>query len=167
MQIQVWIPIVTVCLGALLCAREAHAKDLAPPAQAGSSASPLRAFTAECVEGETHRYDGGSGVDALGEPIAQPRYGWSIERWGDLRISWTGGDSIQVGNLSAHVESAVDGILAASWAGDGPATNVYSLILDTSLGQAVYSQVQAVVTGKSRQIKVRSQNLRCKITHLH
>ncbi len=127
-------------------------------------ASEIVPFTAECVEGETHRYDGGNGKDMMGNKIQDPRYGWSTEKWGSLSISWSGGKTIIMGQLNAKVMLADGGVISAVWAGSNPlAQNIYSLVLDTILGQAVYSQVQATSLGENRSVKVRSENFYCKI----
>lgn len=131
---------------------------LVPSSHALSAQS---SFVAECKEGSTHRYDGGNGVDMNGVE-ANFAYGWSTEKWGGLRISWSGGETIKLGELEATVLSARDGVVSAAWAKDnGLAHNIYSFVIDTSLGQAVYSQVKASSLGKSRSVKVRSQDLKC------
>lgn len=127
------------------------------------AADTLTPFTAECVEGSTHRYDGGNGLDMAGGK-ADFDYGWSTEKWGGLKVSWDGGKVIKVGQLEASVLGSSNGVISAAWAGDnGLAHNIYSFVIDLPLGEAVYSQVQASPLGKSRSIKVRSQDLECVI----
>jgi hypothetical protein len=132
-------------------------------------ASELSPFSAECTEGETHRYDGGNAKDMFGNEGqgAKGFFGWKTEKWGGFSIDWSGGKTISIGNLSATVTHARNGIIAAVLHdGSALAVNVRSLVLDIFLGEAVFSQVQAAPLGESRQIKVRSQNLRCKVTPL-
>ena len=131
-------------------------------------ASEVMPFTAECIEGETHRYDGGNGKDMMGKKINDPRYGWSTEKWGDLSITWSGGKTIVMGQIIATVTNAKSGVISAVWSVVNElAVNLYSMVIDTSIGQVVYSQVQASYLGESRAIKVRSQNLACKIKWLY
>lgn len=134
--------------------------------------SPLYAktvapFKASCVEGETHRFDGGNGKDMMGEDIKNPEFGWMTEKWGGLNLSWSGEKTIVIGKLNATVLSSENGVVSAVWAGSAPAVNIYSMVLDTLIGEAVFSQVQAASLGKNRAIKVRSQNLKCKIEWLN
>lgn len=131
-----------------------------------ANADEVRPFRARCVEGETHRYDGGNGKSVTGE-AASFAYGWQTEKWGGLDISWSGGKTIVVGQLNATVVSNTQGAISAVWSYDLPALNIYSLVLDTVLGEAVYTQSQAATSGLNRSIKVRSQNLRCTIEWLH
>ncbi|MCK5218608.1 hypothetical protein KAR10_03750 [bacterium] len=136
---------------------------LSPPLHAEQVAP----FKASCVEGETHRFDGGNGKDMMGETIKDPEFGWMTEKWGGLTLSWSGDKTIIIGTLNATVLSTENGVLSAVWAGNAPAVNIYSMVLDTVIGEAVYSQVQASSIGKNRAIKVRSQNLKCKIEWLN
>jgi len=126
-------------------------------------ASSPGSFSADCTEGETHRYDGGNGFYINGGKIPDPEHGWITENWGGLKIFWIGGDNIKVGKLDFSVLNTDEGVVSAVWAGIGTAINVYSFVIDLQLGEAVYSQVQASALGASRQIKVRSQNLICEI----
>jgi len=132
-------------------------------------ASEVMPFTAECVAGETHRYDGGNGKDMMGKKIQSPQHGWSTERLGNLSITWSGGKTIVMDNLNATVTHAEGGVISAVWSGavGKLAVNIYSMVLDTSIGQAVHSQVQASSLGESRQIKVRSEHFHCKIKWLN
>lgn len=128
----------------------------------------FRPFTAVCEEGETHRYDGDNSLDMMGQKAKGGSSGWVTESWGGLNLSWHGGDT-----LFLHVDgrtipymvigennSAIMAVVASSaWA-----LNVYSLVIDPVLGEAVYSQVSAVNIGKSRSIKGRVQNLKCKVS---
>jgi len=61
-------------------------------------ASDFPLFSASCVEGETHRYDGGydgrNMLASMGEKIIDE---WSTEKWGGLEIAWDGGETIKVG----------------------------------------------------------------------
>ena len=133
-----------------------------------SQATEIRPFTAACVEGETHRYDGGNGKDMSGAQIDNPSYGWSTEKWGKTNIVWSGGKMIVIDKLNADVLHAERGVISAFWFGsNGLAVNLYSFVLDTVLGQALYSQSQASALGENRSVKVRSQNLSCAITWLN
>jgi hypothetical protein len=130
----------------------------------GSRVDRLAPFKAECQEGETHRFDGGNGLDIGGNPIADPLKGWSTEKWGGLQVTWLGGKNARVGNADAQVVGTTDATLSVVWTHMEPlGSNIYSMVLDTILGEAVYSQVHASATGPSRQIKARVQNLRCTI----
>ena len=144
---------------------------------AASVRSDARPFSASCHEGTTHRYDGSTGLDMLGRTVDSPVSRWSTESWGDVEVSWRGGSTIELGGLTARVSHAGGGIVAAYWTEtigstkaqpvvESVGTNIYSVVIDTVLGQAVYSQTQAVVLGASRQIKVRSQNLFCDVRPL-
>ncbi len=134
-------------------------------------ASDFPLFSASCVEGETHRYDGGYNDknmhDSMGEKIIDE---WSTEKWGGLEIAWDGGETIKVGGFKStynnmQVIHAGAGVISAIRNGPGLATtNIYSFVIDLEIGQAVYSQVQGVYS--QHTIKVRSQNLKCDVTFL-
>lgn len=74
-----------------------------------------------------------------------------------------------MGQINATVTNAESGVISAFWSvvSELGAVNIYSMVIDTSIGQVVYSQVQASYLGESRAIKVRSQNLACKIKWLY
>jgi hypothetical protein len=140
-----------------------------PAQDRGRPQSQVAPFTVECTEGETHRYDGGNAKDAGGNDSQglKDSYGWKTEKWGDLSIVWLGGETVSIGNLSATVIHARNGIMSAVVHDESTlAVNVRSLILDIPSGQAVFNQVQAAPLGRSRSIKARSQDLRCKVTPL-
>lgn len=106
-----------------------------------SNAAEVPPFKASCVEGETHRYDGGNGLDMLGKKIENPDYGWSTEKWGNTNITWSGGETIVVDALNAAVVHNSDSIIVAIWMGDnGAALNLYSLLIDTTLSEAFYAE---------------------------
>jgi hypothetical protein len=131
-------------------------------------AAEVDPFKTKCVQGETHRYDGGNGKDVSGRTIANPGYGWSTEKWGNLEVVWSGGNTIVIGKLIATVLQAQDGIILAHWSEQSAwLTNLASLLLDTVLGEAVYSESQVTMFGESRSIKTRSQNLKCEIVWLN
>ncbi len=124
-------------------------------------------FTAFCKEGETHRYDDGNGVDMMGIKIKNPEYGWHTTKWGDMTITWAGGKTIVVDGLNASVVHLGKEVIGGVWTGEwGMAVNIYSLIMNTSLKKAVFTQVQASQLGKNRSMKVRSSNHNCKLTWL-
>jgi hypothetical protein len=132
-------------------------------ATASADAAPLAPFAAECTEGETHRYDGTNGMTIAGEQIQDRAHGWSTERWGGgLKVDWDGGRSVRLGKITATVTRAEDGYLAAQAETTGSgSTNIYSFIIDTQIGEALITQVQAVQLGESRSIKGRTQSLIC------
>jgi hypothetical protein len=125
-------------------------------------------FSASCLEGETHRYDGGydgkNMLDSSGKELIDE---WQTEKWGGLEIVWDGGDTIKVGGNQSRYDNmqvihAGGGVISAILNGPGlMTTNIYSFVIDLKIGQAVYSQVQGVYG--QHTIKVRSQNLKCEV----
>ena len=110
-----------------------------------SVALELNSFVAECVEGETHRYDNG--------------HGWSTEKWGGIKIVWDGGEHMEVdGKPYMVVHSSNSALYAIRLYEFG----IFSIIIDIRLGEAVLAQVASGIDiGGDRPIKVRSQNLKC------
>lgn len=129
---------------------------------ASAGAAPLAPFTAECTEGETHRYDATNGMTIAGDEAQDRAHGWSTERWGGLQVAWDGGRTVRLGSITATVTRAEDGYLAAQAETTGSgSTNIYSFIIDTQIGEALIAQVQAVQVGENRSIKGRTQSLTC------
>ena len=141
-----------------------------------SWSSSFPPFIAECIEDTTFRYDGGNGLDMRGREIELPGFGWMTEKWGGLTVKWSGGEGIKVGELdmavllvrewgvAAGVVNEVTGSSASELLGvKQSGVSLYSFAIDISLGEAVFSQSTISRLGMSKQIKVRSQNLKCDV----